>query len=220
MLLKFAIKELGPAHHILRMKRSRGSEIAIVPSVLVCLYIRQILERFSMHTARSATPPLPINFRLSRKDSPTPSSDGDHMKLVPYTPDVGSTIHTRCWLIDAHNGRDANRHCAYSWHCQQIYTQSWPTTLKCNEAFLQISCWHTRPRHHFRTRWTLKPSWLHQLGLHGLLRQPKIDVRIFLQVRTRCHFVEIETTGLCHGKSHDSKTKTWTSELPSYSWGS
>jgi ATP-binding cassette subfamily B (MDR/TAP) protein 1 len=88
MLLKFAMKDLGPAHHILRMKISGNCH-----SRQLCLsqsdYIRRILERFSMHTARSAMTPLPANLRLSRKDCPTPGPEGDHMKSVPYAPAVG-----------------------------------------------------------------------------------------------------------------------------------
>jgi ATP-binding cassette subfamily B (MDR/TAP) protein 1 len=46
-----------------------------------------------MHTARSATTPLPTNLRLSRKDYPTPDLKGDHMKSVPYTLAVGSLMY-------------------------------------------------------------------------------------------------------------------------------
>jgi hypothetical protein len=50
MLLKFAIEDLGPAHHILGMKITRNRQIRPL-----CLsqsdYIRRILERFSMHSA-------------------------------------------------------------------------------------------------------------------------------------------------------------------------
>jgi hypothetical protein len=55
-------------------------------------YIRRILERFSMHSARSTTTPLPANLRLSRKDCPTPGPKGDLMKSVPYAPAVGSLM--------------------------------------------------------------------------------------------------------------------------------
>jgi hypothetical protein len=46
-----------------------------------------------MHTARFATTPLLANFRLSWKDSPTPGSEGDHMKSVPYAPAVCSLMY-------------------------------------------------------------------------------------------------------------------------------
>jgi hypothetical protein len=56
-------------------------------------YIRRILERFNMHSARSTTTPLPANLRLLRKDCSTPSPEGDHMNSVPYTPAVGSLMY-------------------------------------------------------------------------------------------------------------------------------
>jgi hypothetical protein len=83
MLLKFNMKELGSAHHILEMKirRNRHSRHLYLSQ---SAYIRRILERFNMHSAQSATTPLPANLRLSWKDCPTPGPEGDHMKLVPY----------------------------------------------------------------------------------------------------------------------------------------
>jgi hypothetical protein len=92
MLLKFAMKDLGPACHILGMKITRNRQ-----SRQLCLsqsdYIRRILERFSMYSARSATTPLPANLRLSWKDCPTPGPEGDLMKSVPYAPAVGSLMY-------------------------------------------------------------------------------------------------------------------------------
>jgi hypothetical protein len=92
MLLKFAMKDLGPAHHILGMKITWNRQ-----SRQLCLsqsdYIQRILERFNMHSARSATTPLPANLQLSRKDYPTPDPEGDHMKSVPYAPAVGSLMY-------------------------------------------------------------------------------------------------------------------------------
>jgi hypothetical protein len=50
MLLKFAMKDLGPTRHILGMKITRNHQ-----SRQLCLsqfdYIRRILERCSMHSA-------------------------------------------------------------------------------------------------------------------------------------------------------------------------
>jgi ATP-binding cassette subfamily B (MDR/TAP) protein 1 len=92
MLLKFAMKDLGPAHHILMMKITQNShsrQLYLSQSD----YIQRILERFSMHSARSATTPLPANLRLSRKDCPTSGPEGDHMKSMPYAPVVGSLMY-------------------------------------------------------------------------------------------------------------------------------
>jgi hypothetical protein len=46
-----------------------------------------------MHSARSVTTPLLANLRLSRKDYSTPGPEGDHMKSMPYAPDVGSLMY-------------------------------------------------------------------------------------------------------------------------------
>jgi ATP-binding cassette subfamily B (MDR/TAP) protein 1 len=46
-----------------------------------------------MHSARSGMTSLLANLRLSRKDCPTPGLEGDHMKLVPYVPAVGSLMY-------------------------------------------------------------------------------------------------------------------------------
>jgi hypothetical protein len=45
-----------------------------------------------MHSARSATTPLPANLRLSQ-DCPTPGLEGDHMKSILYAPVVGSLMY-------------------------------------------------------------------------------------------------------------------------------
>jgi hypothetical protein len=60
MLLKFAMKDLGPAHHILGMKITRNRQSRQL-YLSQSDYIRRILERLSMHSARSATTPLPAN---------------------------------------------------------------------------------------------------------------------------------------------------------------
>jgi ATP-binding cassette subfamily B (MDR/TAP) protein 1 len=92
MLLKFAMKDLGPAHHIVGMKitgnrHSRQSYLSQSDS------IRRILERFSVHSAQSVMTPFPANLRLSRKDCPTAGPEGDHMKSLLYAPAGSSLIY-------------------------------------------------------------------------------------------------------------------------------
>ena len=57
--LMFAMKDLGPARHILGMK--------ISPQLFLSQtdYIGRVLELFNMQSAKSAATPLPINLRLS-----------------------------------------------------------------------------------------------------------------------------------------------------------
>jgi AraC-like DNA-binding protein len=59
MLLKFAMKDLSPVHHIIRLKITRNRQSRQL-YLSQSDYIRRILERFSMHSARSATTLLRI----------------------------------------------------------------------------------------------------------------------------------------------------------------
>ena len=72
--LKFATKDLGPARHILRMKITwhRAKKHLFLSHDN---YIRQILERFNVPSARSASTPLLANLRLSQKDCSTSGLD-------------------------------------------------------------------------------------------------------------------------------------------------
>jgi hypothetical protein len=115
-------------------------------------------------------------FWLSRKDCLTPSPEGDHMKSVPYAPAVGSLMYvmvaTRPEIVHA-----------VGVVSRFMHNPGRPPTLERSEAYFQISNWHTRLRlHQIQTERTLRPSWLHRLGLGGLSRHPKIDIRILLQV--------------------------------------
>ena len=46
-----------------------------------------------MQSAKFASTPLPINLRLSQKDCPTSSPEGEDMKSVPYAPAIGSLMY-------------------------------------------------------------------------------------------------------------------------------
>ena len=111
------------------------------------------------------------------------------------------TVRTDYWLLDARYGRDMAKHNACGWRRKQIHAQSRPTTLECNEAYLQISRGHTRLRRHIRTKQTLRPTSLHRLRLRGFSRQLEINISVLLHIRAWCHFVEIETEGL-YGYEH------------------
>ena len=72
--LNLAMKDLGLAQHILRMKITwhRAKKHLFLSHDN---YIRQILERFNVPTARSASTPLLANLRLSQKDCSTSGLD-------------------------------------------------------------------------------------------------------------------------------------------------
>jgi hypothetical protein len=81
------------------------SPFATVVSVLLPLYPTNFGA--IQHASGSICyDPAIANLRLSRKDCPTPSLEGDHMKSVPYP---GS------WLIDVRYGRETARHSACGW---------------------------------------------------------------------------------------------------------
>ena len=94
--LKFAMKDLGLARHILGMKISRN---CVKRQLFLSQtdYIERVLERFNMQSAKSGSTPLPINIRLSQQDCPTSGSEGRY--------EVG-TICTGSRLPYVHDGRD------------------------------------------------------------------------------------------------------------------
>ena len=53
----------------------------------------RVLERFNMQSAKSASTPLPIQLRLSQRDCPISSSEGEDMMSVPYAPAIGSLMY-------------------------------------------------------------------------------------------------------------------------------
>ena len=62
--LKFAMKDIGPSRHILRMKISwKRNQRQLFLSQTD--YSGRVLERFNMQSTKSASTPLPINIRLS-----------------------------------------------------------------------------------------------------------------------------------------------------------
>ena len=86
------MNDLGPARHILGIKisRNRAKRQLFLSETD---YIGRVLERFNMQSAKFASTPLPINLRLSQRDSPTSGPEGEDMKSVLYAPTVGSLIY-------------------------------------------------------------------------------------------------------------------------------
>ena len=90
--LKIAMKDLGLARHIFSMKISRNRNRRQL-FLSQTDYIGRVLERFNMQSVKSASTPLPINFRLSQRDCPTSSLEREDMKSAPYAPAVGSLMY-------------------------------------------------------------------------------------------------------------------------------
>ena len=103
--LKFSMKDLSPARHILRMKISRNRNQRQL-FLSQTDYVGRVLECFNMQSAKSASTPLPINLRLSQRDCPTSGSKGEDMKSVPYALAIGSLMYAMVatWPDIAHVG--------------------------------------------------------------------------------------------------------------------
>ena len=91
--LKFAMKDLGPARHILGMKISRNHAKRQL-FLSQTDYIGRVLESFNMRSAKSASTPLRINLR----QPDIRSGEGRY--------EVG-TVCTGIGLHYVHDGRDA-----------------------------------------------------------------------------------------------------------------
>ena len=90
--LKLAMKDLGPARHILGMKISRNRDKRQL-FLSQTDYIERVLEHFNMQSAKFASTLLPINLRLSQQDFPTSASEGEDMKSVQYAPAISSLMY-------------------------------------------------------------------------------------------------------------------------------
>ena len=86
--LKFSMKDLGRARHILGIKISQHHNRQRL-FLSQTYYIGRVLEHFNMQSAKSASTPQPINLRLSQRDWLTSCPEGEDMKSVPYAPVVG-----------------------------------------------------------------------------------------------------------------------------------
>mgnify|MGYP000397331465 CR=1 FL=1 len=90
--LKFSMKDLGLARHILGMKINQNCNRRQLFLSQID-YIRRVLERFNMQSAKSASTPLPIYLQRFQRDCPTSSLEGEDMKLVPYALTIGSVMY-------------------------------------------------------------------------------------------------------------------------------
>ena len=90
--LKFSMKDLGPARHILDMNISQNRDKRKL-FLSQTDYIGSVLERFNMQSTKSASTTLPINLRMSQRDCPISGSEGEDMKSVPYAPTVDSLMY-------------------------------------------------------------------------------------------------------------------------------
>ena len=90
--LKFSMKDLSPARHILGMKISRNRNWRQC-FLSQTEYIGRVLESFNMQSAKSASTSLPINLRPSQRDCRISGTEKEDMKSVSYAQAVGSFIY-------------------------------------------------------------------------------------------------------------------------------
>jgi len=86
------MKDLRPGKKILGLKitRDRSKKLLWLSQEQ---YIEKVLKRFNMHKAKLVSIPLAVQFKLSKKQSPTSEGDKEEMKKVPYSSVVGSLIY-------------------------------------------------------------------------------------------------------------------------------
>ena len=85
---EFAMKDLGEAKQILRMRIMRDRTVGTV-KLSEEGYIQKVLSRFNMQDAKSINTPLESHFKLSKEQSPKITEECESMKKTPYASIVG-----------------------------------------------------------------------------------------------------------------------------------
>ena len=88
----FAMKDLGPAKHILGMKIIRDRKCKKI-WLSQERYIEKVLHRFNMTKAKAVSTPLSTSFRLSVQQSPSNEKEKDDMQRIPYASAVGCLMY-------------------------------------------------------------------------------------------------------------------------------
>ena len=88
---EFNMKDMEPANKILGMQIHRDrSNMKIWLSQKN--YLRKILRRFNMQDCKPISTPIPVNFKLSSRMSPSNEAERMEMSRVPYASAVGSLM--------------------------------------------------------------------------------------------------------------------------------
>ena len=89
---EFDMKDLGPAKKILGMQIIRDRQKGIL-QLSQSEYIKRVLQRFNMSSAKHVSTPLASHFRLSKDQSPKTEEDREFMANVPYASAIGSLMY-------------------------------------------------------------------------------------------------------------------------------
>lgn len=89
---KFAMKDLGPAQHILGMRimRDRKNKRLWLSQEK---YIKKLLDRFNMKDAKPIGTPLAAHFKLSTELCPSDDKEKEEMSRIPYASTVGNLMY-------------------------------------------------------------------------------------------------------------------------------
>ena len=98
--MEFAMKDLGAAKQILRMRIVRDRTVGTI-ELSQEGYIQKVLSRFNMQDAKPVNTPLASHFKLSKEQSPKTTEDCESMKKTPYASAVGSLMYAMvCTRLD------------------------------------------------------------------------------------------------------------------------
>ena len=88
----FDMKDLGEARRLLGMgiRRDRQKKKLWLSQGD---YVKKVLERFSMHLAKTVKVPIPCHFKLSKEQCAVAEEEKSHMDGVPYASAVGSLMY-------------------------------------------------------------------------------------------------------------------------------
>ncbi|GKA62558.1 retrotransposon protein, putative, ty1-copia subclass [Tanacetum coccineum] len=96
----FAIKDLGEAAYILRIKIYRDKSRRLI-GLCKSAYIEKILKRYHMENSKRGSIPMHEKHRLSKSQGASTPTELKRMQNVPYASDVGSIMYVvRCTRPD------------------------------------------------------------------------------------------------------------------------
>ncbi|CAM9000017.1 unnamed protein product [Rhodiola kirilowii] len=105
---QFAIKDLGAAKQILRMRIIRNKECLKLSQEE---HVKKVLKRFNMDDVRPVSTPLASHFQLSKDQSPVTEDEMKHVDKILYASAIGSLMYAMSELglqgyVNADNGGD------------------------------------------------------------------------------------------------------------------
>ncbi|KAL0444267.1 UNVERIFIED_CONTAM: Retrovirus-related Pol polyprotein from transposon TNT 1-94 [Sesamum latifolium] len=88
----FEMKNLGDAKKILGMTIERNRKTSTI-SLNQKSYVKNVVEKFSMTTAKPTSVPLAAHFQLCKNQSPNSETEKERMKNIPYSNGIRSVMY-------------------------------------------------------------------------------------------------------------------------------